>query len=326
MEKHRLLKKQLERHFAEDYEINGDLSSFVNEVNKTYLIYENDRKLLEKVMELSSDELFEAFLRLKKANEELLEEIENHKRTEQKLIIARDKAEESDRLKTAFVANLSHEIRTPLNAILGFSDLISQDNLTKDKKELFRDNIKKGGETLSKLIDDIIDISIIEAGKFKIENHRFKLMDIFWELKHSFQKEVDISEKNIKLIVDVDDDDKDMIINSDKFRLKQVLTNLLSNGIKFTEEGHVRFGYRSSNNGILSIFVEDTGIGIKKEDQASIFKRFNKVDAKNKKIYRGAGLGLSISKNIIDLMKGDINIKSVPDKGTVFTFELPLIK
>jgi signal transduction histidine kinase len=322
MEFNHLFKKQIEAYFGDIKNIPHEISDFLLTINETYDLFENDRKLLEKAMELSSEELYESFLKVKKTNERLIEEIEKHKQTEEELIIAKEKAEEADRIKTAFVANFSHEIRTPLNAILGFSELISQEDITNEKRQLFIENIKNGGETLSKLIDDIIDISIIEAGKFKIEFTEFNLIEIFNDMEIYFNEHIKASNMQVKLVVDISENSRNLIIKSDKIRIKQVLTNLIGNALKFTEEGSVTFGYRVLFDSYVEIFVKDTGIGITNEDQKVIFNRFQKVHSDSQRLFRGTGLGLSITKNIIELLDGEISVNSEPGKGSEFIIKL----
>jgi len=243
--------------------------------------------------------------------------------TRQRLIMAKEKAEESDRLKTAFLANMSHEIRTPMNAIIGFSDLLSDEELSREEREDFISKIKLSGESLMNIINDIIDIAKIEAGQLKITdadcNVDKLLSDIygtFFELKNkSHKNEIELKLTFPKL-------DGPLMTIIDPLRLQQVLTNLLSNALKFTEFGEIEFGYTIKNS-IIHFFVRDTGIGILRSKQPLLFQRFSQVDTSNTRKYGGTGLGLAISRNIIELMGGTIWLESEPGQGSTFHFTIP---
>lgn len=239
------------------------------------------------------------------------------------LEIAKRKAEESDRLKSSFLANMSHEIRTPLNAISGFSSLVSKDNYSAERKQRYVNIIKANVNSLLKLVEDILDISKIESGQLKIEKEFFDFTNMITEVNAIFQEELKLMhEKNVKLICEnISSGDNIIELNSDQIRIKQILSNLLSNALKFTKEGKVEFGYRLNEKSIL-LWVRDTGIGIKKEDIGNIFNRFIKIE-EEKAIYRGTGLGLSISRSLTELLEGRIWVESEIGKGSSFYFEIP---
>lgn len=221
-------------------------------------------------------------------------------------------AEESDRMKSAFIANMSHEIRTPLNAIVGFSTLLAESDDEEEKKEYLR-IIESSNEFLLQLIGDILDISKIESGKMEFIYTTLRLSEIFAPQQQAFALRV---VPDVKVIFE--SDGNDYCIVSEKTRLTQVLTNFLSNAVKFTSSGSIRFGYRLTDDGIY-VYVTDTGMGISKESQASIFNRFVKLNS----FKQGTGLGLSICKTIIEKLKGKIGVESEEGKGSTFWFTIP---
>jgi signal transduction histidine kinase/ligand-binding sensor domain-containing protein/CheY-like chemotaxis protein len=274
------------------------------------------------------DELQIQAKNLEKINKELadqqniLEELV-HERTAD-LEIAKDKAEESDKLKSAFLANMSHEIRTPMNAIIGFSNLLDDNNIQGEQKKELTSLIVKNSNTLLNLIDDIIDIAKIETGQIKINTRKYAINKILNELYIEFSN---LTYENKDLIIRVDEDlfINALEINVDPYRLQQVLQNLLNNAIKFTEKGSIEFGYKiNTSKNEIYYFVKDSGIGLDKNQQENIFSRFTKVEHNKQKMYRGAGLGLTISKNIIELMGGKIGVKSKIGEGSLFYFTLPI--
>ncbi len=244
-------------------------------------------------------------------------------RVERKLIIAKNKAETADKLKSSFLANMSHEIRTPMNSIIGFSNLLADPDLDNDKKIEYIGLIQTSSKSLMNLIDDIIDISKIEAGQLNVVSSPFNLSDLMDEIFITFKAELSHQgKKNIRLSLN-NPYEKDVIINSDMFRLKQVLSNLLSNAIKFTDKGRIEFGFEKGENDYMHFYVKDTGIGISGDDKQEIFKQFRKVEDNLDKLYRGAGLGLAISRRIITIMGGDIWLESKLGKGSTFSFKVP---
>ena len=242
----------------------------------------------------------------------------------EKLKHAKTAAEQSDRLKTAFLANMSHEIRTPMNSIIGFSNLLSDSGVEEEKKSEYLHHIVKSSNALLSLIDDIIDISKIEAGQLAISKSEFKINSIVRELFDSF-KESNINDK-VAMNLELPSGSDSFKINSDSSRVRQVLTNLIGNALKFTEKGAVTVGYNiegKSKQSEIGFYVSDTGIGIPKDMHETIFERFRQVDETASRKFGGTGLGLAISKRIIELLGGRIWVESEPGKGSTFYFTLP---
>ncbi len=251
--------------------------------------------------------------------------INERKKLEENLRLAKEKAEESDRLKSAFLANMSHEIRTPMNGIIGFADLLGKENLTVEKRDKYIKVIKNSAAQLLQIINDVLDISKIEAGLMTITPAMFNVNALMDELKLIFEQQLTEKNKSIMLVKlkckkELDDDKAN--IYSDRFRIQQVLSNLLSNAIKFTEKGSIEFGYSLQNNQIL-FYVKDTGIGIDSEHQQVIFERFRQVDIETSRKYGGTGLGLSIAKGLVELLGGSIWLESELGKGSTFYFSIP---
>jgi len=245
---------------------------------------------------------------------------------EKKLLAAKEKAEESDNLKSAFLANMSHEIRTPMNAILGFAELITMPDseVTPPEKENFIKLINNSGNNLLRLIDDIIDISKIEAGQIKIHKKECYLNTTLQEIQQSFLEIRKIKEKeNIDIRINENVRTQNLIINTDTLRLNQVLTNLIDNALKFTEDGFIEFGYEIQNKDKLLFYVKDTGVGMDQKKKDLVFDRFTKIEDDKNRLYRGAGLGLAISKSLVELLGGKIWVESTPSVGSTFYFNLP---
>ena len=255
---------------------------------------------------LLNDELTASLHRIKKINEELL--------------TAKSKAEESDRLKTAFLANLSHEIRTPLNAIMGFSDLLVDTSISKSKMISFANIINTNSAQLLSVIGDLIDISQLETGQIVVKSEVVDVNNLFHELLSTYQLVIN---NRIHLKCSTRNPNNPIIIISDGNRIKQILCNLLNNALKFCTEGEIEFGYKIKPDLIL-IFVKDTGIGISKENHKLIFDRFRQVEKPTTKIYGGNGLGLSISAALVAKLGGVMSIHSELGKGSTFSFTIPL--
>lgn len=239
------------------------------------------------------------------------------------LTTAKEKAEESDKLKSAFLANMSHEIRTPMNAILGFATLLKNKKLTDKKRNEFIDLINVNCRQLLRIITDIIDISKIEAGQISIYNKNFNLNKALSDLVAGFRSQVATLKKSLDLIFKPELDDTQADIYTDKIRLEQILSNLLSNSIKFTDRGKVELGYYIRNKQELIFYVKDTGIGITPEEQTVIFERFRQVSTSYNKLYGGTGLGLSISKGLAEKLGGSIWLESEVEKGSTFYLSIP---
>lgn len=226
---------------------------------------------------------------------------------QQKLIVAKEKAEESEKLKMAFLANMSHEIRTPLNAIVGFSDILVVTDEVEEREE-FSKIISNNSELLLNLINDILDLSKIEAGVFDYHEELFNLNELFEKFELSFKIRT-----SDKIILEYRRNREIVSIYFDSNRTSQLLNNFLSNAVKYTTEGKIEFGFFVENGGIR-IYVRDTGIGISEENKKRIFKRFEKVD----NFAQGTGLGLSICKAMVEHVKGEIGFESELGKGSYF--------
>ncbi|OYT11283.1 MAG: hypothetical protein B6I18_04705 [Bacteroidetes bacterium 4572_112] len=237
---------------------------------------------------------------------------------EKELLKAKEKAEENDQLKSAFLANMSHEIRNPLNAIIGFSDLLKDDDLSKEDINKYIDIIQNKGDDLLVLINDIIDVSKIESGVLKVENNKINIVDTINETSQNY-KRVFKDNKIINFAVNINTN-KDIYIIADNTRLNQVFNNLIENAIKFTNKGEISITLDSDDHNVI-IKVKDTGIGISKSDYQKIFDRFIKLESKQ--IISGAGLGLNIVKSLVELMKGTISVSSELNIGTEFTISFP---
>ncbi|MFC2104758.1 response regulator [Bacteroidota bacterium] len=246
------------------------------------------------------------------------------------LEIAKEKAEQSDKLKSAFLANMSHEIRTPMNAIIGFSNLLDEKEIGEENKTELVSHIIHNSNTLLHLIDDIIDIAKIEAGQLEISKKNCQINNILKELFETYsEKKKTLYKENVELIFKPGIENIDFTVYSDPLRIQQILINLIDNALKFTEQGIVEIGYTLEEeiaNPSIIFYVKDTGFGLSEEQQGQIFERFTKFENDKKKLYRGAGLGLAICKNITKLLGGDIWIESEPNKGSIFYFSIPYIK
>jgi signal transduction histidine kinase/streptogramin lyase len=237
---------------------------------------------------------------------------------------AKEKAEDSDRLKSAFLANMSHEIRTPLNAIVGFVELIEAGQIEGDERITAHEIIQANSHALLQLINDIIDISMIEANQLVICNKEFNFNDFLKEIKFHYNSNPDLKEKNNNLDLLIPNPAESLIIQSAPDRVRQIFINLINNSIKFTEHGTITFGYTFDlKEKSIVCFVKDTGSGISLDNQKKLFERFMKIEPNQSKVYRGTGLGLSISKNLCELLGGKIWVESEIGKGTHFYFTLP---
>ncbi len=246
----------------------------------------------------------------------------------EKLMRAKIKAEESDVLKTSFLSNMSHEIRTPMNAILGFSNLLSHKEISSSEKEEFVNLIRINGKNLLTLVEDIIDISKIDSGQLQVKNSPVCLHEILKEVYNSFWDDIKRrGQLNIKLYLNEGISDKKTMILTDAFRLRQVLINLVGNGIKFTDRGFVEFGYELKNEEVLQFYIKDTGIGLPKGKEQEVFERFSKFsNDKQKMLYGGTGIGLSIARDVVSLMGGKIWVESEEKVGSTFYFTIPYHK
>jgi len=249
----------------------------------------------------------------------MIEDITERKRTELELIIAKERAEESDKLKTAFLQNMSHEIRTPLNGIIGFSELLNNEDISRDDVCEFTAIIKKSGIRLIEIVNNVLDIAKIQTGQVKIEKKPVLIHSLFRSLKTFFS--VSTNAKNIILNFH-NQDDIYRTIYSDEARINQIFVNLINNAVKFTKSGSIDYGYEIKD-GFIQFYVKDTGIGIQQAMCEKIFERFIQTEQTMTKNYEGAGLGLAISKGLVELLGGKIWIESEIGKGSTFFFTLP---
>lgn len=256
----------------------------------------------------------------------IVNDITKAKKLEQEVVKAKEKAETSDRLKSAFLSNMSHEIRTPMNSIIGFTSLLRNDDLTPQKRAEFLDIIYSNGNSLLAIINDIIDFSKIEAGQLKINYNDVFLNPLMRNLYNVIMRErVDRGRQNLEIGLSLTLEENDSYIRIDDIRITQILTNLLTNALKFTETGRIDFGYEL-NGDFIRFYVKDTGIGIPEDKQALIFDRFQQLIETKTRQYIGTGLGLSISKALVELMGGHIWVESKVDNGSMFFFDIPFRK
>jgi signal transduction histidine kinase/CheY-like chemotaxis protein len=249
-----------------------------------------------------------------------IQDITESKKVEQEIIKSKEKAEESDSLKTEFLNNMSHEIRTPMNGILGFSGFLNDPNLDEKKRKNYVKIIQNSGNQLLGIIDDILEISTLETKQVILKEEETNLNDLLFELFSIF----DLKAKGtrISLFLDKGLSDEQSIILTDRVKLHKVISNLLENALKFTNRGKINFGYKL-NDKKLEFFVRDTGIGIPKTKIKIIFERFSQADKELSKKVGGLGLGLSIAKENVILLGGDISVESEMLKGSTFRFDIP---
>lgn len=258
---------------------------------------------------------------IKNQNETLLKLSEQLKEKARELAIQKEKAEESTKLKSQFLASMSHELRTPMNSILGLTELILDKAQLDDKNRERLEVVLKSGKRLMNLINDILDLSKIEAGKMEIREEEILLEELIEDVAATIQPLV--NEKGLRFTINRKCDTR-LIITTDKGRVSQVLINLLGNAVKFTDKGNIELSVASTDDNYLVFSVSDTGIGIPEEAQKIIFEEFRQVDGSTARRYSGTGLGLAISKKIIDLLGGKIWVKSIVGKGSIFSFTIPI--
>jgi len=283
------------------------------------LAHKRSKKNLEEV-ENRKNELQDAYEKLSLLIIEL--ETTNNKLNKSNLELteAKKKAEESDKLKSSFLANVSHEIRTPLNSIVGFSSLLAEGEQNPETRKMYMELVESNTESLLVLIDEIIDLSKIEAQQLSLNKLDFSIDVLIAELFETFKR--DQTAGRVYLVVKTISDSKQLMVFSDRVRVRQVFINLLSNAFKFTESGTIEFGYELGKKDEIILYVKDTGIGISKEYHKAIFHRFRKLNENAGKVFRGTGLGLAITQKLVELLGGKIWIESEPGKGSVFKFTL----
>lgn len=269
--------------------------------NKTHVFEKHHAQLLE----LVAHELVVVIQRAK-----MIEDV----------IAAKEKAEENDRLKSAFLANISHEIRTPMNGILGFMELLGEKNIAPKEREKYLEIMNKSGQRLLDTINDIIEISKLESGQVELNISKVNISELLYDQLTFFTQQAERKSLKIRLS---EVPENVLSINTDKYKIEAILTNILNNAIKYTKQGHIDFGAKIKNNE-LEFFVKDTGIGIKPEKQKTIFERFIQDDQYITRPQEGVGLGLSIVKAYINMLGGKIWLESEVEKGSCFYFSIPL--
>jgi PAS domain S-box-containing protein len=276
----------------------------------------SERKQVERLIQDKSDEI-------EAQNEEYLQINEELIQTNKELVIAKEHAQESDRLKTAFLQNMSHEIRTPMNAIMGFSELLAKNYNNKPKLEKYSEIINLRCNDLLDIVNDLLDISKIESGQLSVNIEECNLNELFAELTLFFVEQKKRNGKqHINLILKAVNRSNDIVIVTDKVKLKQIFINLIGNALKFTETGTIEGGCKIENNQLL-FYVTDTGIGVPLDKQKAIFERFVQLKQGSIKNIGGTGLGLSIVKGLVNLLGGEIFLKSEVGIGSTFSFTLP---
>jgi PAS domain S-box-containing protein len=296
---------------------------------KVKQLYSDEEAVTQDMIEFKDGRIFDRYSQPQKIGGKSIgrvwsfRDITELKKAEADLITAKEKAEESDRLKTAFLHNVSHEIRTPMNAILGFSSLLNEPGITDEERKQFVDVIFQSGTQLLSIINDIVDLASIESGQVKINIREIVVNQELRKLSEQYaykQKPL-----NITLSLETPLPDKAVHIMTDGTKLIQIISNLINNAFKFTKKGKITFGYIQQEE-CLEFFVRDTGMGIAPEHQKKVFDRFYQVDSAVSRQYSGTGLGLSICKAYVELLGGKIWLASQPGKGTVFSFTLPYKK
>ncbi|MDD4150823.1 MAG: HAMP domain-containing sensor histidine kinase [Bacteroidales bacterium] len=258
-------------------------------------------------------------IKLEKQNKNLLKLLEEKEKNSKELLAAKLKAEESNNLKTEFLHNMSHEVRTPLNGIVGFSRLLQKEGLTKQKREDFTEIIINSGLKLQKIIDDIVELSLLNTKQQQAELGEIDINKFLTELHLIFSLKIS---DNVKLVLKSKKFKKNLIITSDHHKLTKIFGNIIENAIKFTKEGSIEIGYWDTKE-TVTIYIKDTGIGIENDSKSKIFERFSQADTSISDVYGGLGLGLCIAKENTNLVGGDISLDSEVGKGTTFYVELP---
>jgi PAS domain S-box-containing protein len=292
------------------------------------LAFENKEKekradeliILNNVLDFQNKEREKQAKELILANKELVFQNEEKEKRATELTIAKEQAEESDRLKSAFLTNMSHEIRTPMNGILGFTELLKEPNLSSDDQQDYIQTIQISGARMLNTINSIVDMSKIESGLMKVDIKETNINEKIEFTYKFFKPEVEI--KGLQFLVKNSLPSKEVIIKTDNEKVYGILTNLIKNAIKFTFEGSIEFGYEKKGE-YLEFFVKDTGIGIPQKQYQLIFERFRQGSESHNRGYEGSGLGLSIAKTYVEMLGGEIWVESEEGKGSTFYFTIP---
>ncbi len=314
-------KVHYDRCLAEEKLITYEETIVFQDIHKTFytqlIPLKNDVGRIHRIIVISRD-----ITENKLLQDQLIDQNEKLKVLNFDLIEAKEKAEESDRLKSTFLANMSHEIRTPMNGILGFAEILQDPEISGEQQQEYLQIIQKSGYRMLNIINDIIDISKIESGLMKVNFSESNVNEQI-EYIHTFFKPEAIV-KGLKLSIKTTLPLKDAFVITDREKLFAILTNLVKNAIKFTSEGFIEFGYSFMHDpATLQFYVKDTGIGIPKERQEAIFERFVQADISDKMARQGAGLGLAITKSFVEMLGGTIWVESEVGVGSTFYFTLP---
>jgi PAS domain S-box-containing protein len=254
----------------------------------------------------------------------IIGDITKRKLAENNLITAKEKAEESSLLKTAFLSNLSHEIRTPLNHILGFLELLLVEETSDEERAEYSKIVQGSSDDLLKRIDDLIDISKIETGQMDIRKERVNVIDFLVDLYTDCKNyKIKHRRENVDLILNKHHEYTDVVLLTDPIRLRQIIFSFVDNAFIFTTVGKVEIGFTIGNNNGISFFVKDTGVGIEEEEHENIFEHFRQVDNSTTRKVGGSGLGLAISRGLAQLLNGNISVQSKPGSGSIFYLNLP---
>ena len=282
------------------------------------------KHLLKKEQQKVSESNLLLEQRINEKTMELQQDIHERERVARELIIAKEKAEESDRLKSAFLANMSHEIRTPMNGIIGFSSLLKNPDLSMEKRNEFISIIQKSGDRMLETINDLINVSKIEAGLVDVFYDIEDIQNIGEDLYNFFKHEAEL--KGLNLSYNSSLPREISTIETDKEKVTSIITNLVKNAIKYTLEGEIEFGFfHPSKDGhdFIEFYIRDTGIGIASGNQELIFDRFAQADSKNNRVVEGSGLGLSITRSYVEMLGGRIWVESKENIGSTFHFTIP---
>ena len=269
------------------------------------------------------NEVNKKFISEEEKNKELFQNAKMIQLQNEQINLAKEKAEESNRLKSAFLSNMSHEIRTPMNAVLGFTEILKSTELNTKQKEYIK-IIETGGKHLLNLINDIIDISKLESNQIRISETKCNINYLLDELKDFFTLDlIRKNKENVKIIINKGFNETQDSIYTDNLRVRQILINLISNAVKYTDKGKIEISYTLNQNSMLLFSVKDTGIGIPENNLNIIFERFRQSDETAENKYGGTGLGLAIAKACVNLLNGDIWAESEKNQGSVFYFTIP---